>query len=88
MDIRYLKIMAKHRVSGGIFKSDEFIDVIMAWVNEVSNTRIDTETIQNEIPSRTTLMRRLNDLSKQVRGMLILIYCLNMFQHLLQHVAT
>ena len=81
MDIRYLKIMAKHRVSGGIFKSDEFVDVIMAWVNEVSNTRIDAETIKKEIPSRTTLMRRLDDLIKQVRGELIL-------QLLLKHVET
>ena len=81
MDIRYLKIMAKHRVSGGIFKSDEFVDVIMAWVNEVSNTRIDAETIKKEIPSRTTLMRRLDDLIKQVRGKFTL-------ELLLKHVAT
>ena len=68
MDIKYLKMMAKHHVSGGIFKSEEFTEIIMSWVNEVSNTKIDAETIRKEIPDRRTLQRRLDDLSIQVKG--------------------
>lgn len=68
MDIKYLKLMAKHHISGGVFKSDEFSEIIMCWVNEVSNKRVDLETIKKEIPDRRTLQRRLDDLSIQVRG--------------------
>lgn len=68
MDIKYLKMMAKHHVSGGIFKTEEFTDIIASWINEVSNTKIDVETVKKEIPDRRTLQRRLDDLSVQVRG--------------------
>ena len=83
MDIRYLKLMAKHHISGGVFKSDEFSEIIMSWINEVSNKRVDVETIKKEIPDRRTLQRRLDDLSIQVRGNLWLFSqkCSNSCEH-------
>lgn len=68
MDVKYLKLMAKHRVSGKMFKSPEFIDMIMSWINEVSNAKIDAETLRKEIPDRTTLQRRLHDMTIEIRG--------------------
>ena len=90
MDIKYLKMMAKHHVSGGIFKSDEFTDIITSWINEVSNTKIDSETVKKEIPDRRTLQRRLDELSIQVKGSLkIQNLCLNMIKpKMLKHVEA
>ena len=68
MDFKYLKLMAQHRVSGKLFKSAEFIDILMSWINEVSNVKIDAETLKKEIPDRTTLLRRLKDMRIEIKG--------------------
>ena len=69
MDFKYLKLMAQHKVSGKLFKSAEFIDILMSWINEVSNVKIDAETLKKEIPDRTTLLRRLDDMRKEIKGL-------------------
>ena len=68
MDIKYLKLMAKHRISGKMFKSPEFIEILMSWINEVSNVKIDAETLRKAIPDRTTLQRRLNEMRGEIKG--------------------
>ena len=71
MDIKYLKLMAKHRISGKMFKSPEFIEILMSWINEVSNVKIDSETLRKAIPDRTTLQRRLNEMRGEIKGNLL-----------------
>lgn len=68
MDKKYLQLMATQRVSGKIFRTETFIDIIVSWINQVSSSKIDSKTVLEQLPSRTTLRRRMLDLSKEQTG--------------------
>ena len=68
MDIKYLKLMATQRLSGRIFKSETFVDIIVSWVNKMTKSKIDSETVKNQMPSPRTLARRMDELSEEQRG--------------------
>ena len=68
MDRKYLKLMATQRVSGKIFRSESFVDILVSWINQVTNSKVDAQTILDQIPSRTTLRRRMLDLSNEQSG--------------------
>ena len=68
MDKKYLKLMATQRVSGRIFRSETFVDIIVSWVNQVTNAKIDTKTVLDQLPSPKKLYLRMHDMSKEQRG--------------------
>ena len=68
MDKKYLQLMATQRVSGKIFRTETFIDIIVSWINQVSSSKIDSKTVLEQLPSRTTLRRRMLDLSDEQTG--------------------
>ena len=68
MDKKYLKLMATQRVSGKIFRTETFVDIIVSWINQVTNSKIDNKTVLDQLPSRTTLRRRMMDLSSEQTG--------------------
>ena len=70
MHIKYLKLMASHRLSGRIFRSEEFVDIIVSWVNKMTKSKIDNETVKKQMPSPKTLSIRMDELSKEQRGKL------------------
>ena len=68
MDKKYLKLMATQRVSGKIFRTETFVEIIVSWINQVTNKKIDFQTVRDQLPSRTTLRRRMLDLSLEQTG--------------------
>ena len=68
MYVQYLKLMASQRVSGGIFKSDEFVNIVTSWINQATNARVDPETVKNELPSRKALQTQLHKMKFKVTG--------------------
>ena len=86
MYVQYLKLMASQHVSGNIFKSDEFVNIITSWINQATNSRVDPETVKNELPSRRTLQRQLHNMKLQVTGKFSIFYIFNFFD-LLQYIA-
>ena len=74
MDVKYLKLMASHRLSGRIFRSEEFVDIIVSWVNKMTKSKIDHETVKKQMPSPKTLSRRMHKLSEEQRGKLSFCY--------------
>ena len=68
MYVQYLKLMGSQRVSGAIFKSNEFVEIIASWINQATNARVDTETVMNEMPDRRTLQRKLQEMEKECTG--------------------
>ena len=68
MYVQYLKLMASQRVSGGIFKSDEFVNIITSWINQATNARVDPETVKSELPSRKTLQKQMHNMKLKVTG--------------------
>ena len=68
MFVQYLKLMAAQRVSGGIFKSKEFVEIITSWINQATNAKIDAETVKSEMPDRRTLQRKLHEMGFEVKG--------------------
>ena len=68
MDKKYLKLMATQRVSGRIFQSETFVDIIVSWVNQVTNAKIDTQTVLDQMPSPKKLYDRMHVMSKEQRG--------------------
>ena len=83
MNRKYLKLMATQRVSGKIFRSDSFVDILVSWINQVTNSKVDSKTILDQLPSRRTLRRKMLELSSEQTGNFffrscrILQYCLN-----------
>ena len=77
MYVQYLKLMACQHVSGDIFKSDEFVNIITSWINQATNSRVDPETVKNELPSRRTLQRQLHSMKLQVTGKVSIFYIFN-----------
>ena len=65
MNKKYLKLMATQRK---MFRSESFVDILVSWINQVTNAKIDAKNILDQIPSRTTLRRRMLDLSKEQSG--------------------
>ena len=51
-----------------MFRSESFVDILVSWINQVTNAKIDAKNILDQIPSRTTLRRRMLDLSKEQSG--------------------
>ena len=68
MHVKYLKLMASHRLSGRIFRSEEFVDIIVSWVNKMTKSKIDNETVKKQMPSPKTLSLRMHKLSEEQRG--------------------
>ena len=68
MNIKYLKLMASQRLSGRIFRTETFVDIIVSWVNKMTKTKIDFETVKKQMPSPRTLARRMHELSEEQRG--------------------
>lgn len=60
--------MATQRVSGKMFRTETFVDIIVSWINQVTNSKIDHKTVLDQLPSRTTLRRRMLDLSLEQTG--------------------
>ena len=80
MDIKYLKLMATQRLSGRIFKSETFVDIIVSWVNKMTKSKIDSETVKNQMPSPRTLARRMDELSAEQRGKFFFVFDCNQLQ--------
>ena len=83
MDKKYLKLMATQRVSGKMFRSETFVDIIVSWINQVTNSKIDFKTVIDQLPSRTTLRRRMLELSSEQTGK-----CLKFNSYLLYRVLV
>lgn len=68
MDKKYLKLMATERVSGRIFRSETFVDIIVSWVNQVTKAKIDSKTVCDQMPSPKKLFGRMQEMSKEQKG--------------------
>ena len=93
MNRKYLKLMATQRVSGKIFRSETFVDILVSWINQVTNSKVDAKTVLDQLPSRTTLRRKMLELSDEQSGNLfwnscrILQYLIDQVVYILQDLA-